>query len=90
MRPIGTPCDVALVRMQADSAKPKAEQRGYKNVFDALARVAKEEVSRGLVEYVDACTRRRTLSSLSQWYTNPQILNAILYVCLILHKLGSG
>lgn len=40
---IGTPFDVALVRMQADSMKPASAQRGYKNVFDAIARVMKEE-----------------------------------------------
>lgn len=35
--------DVALVRMQADSMKPKDKRRGYKNVFDALKRVMNEE-----------------------------------------------
>jgi len=40
---IGTPFDVALVRMQADSLKPAAERRGYKNAVDAVARIAKEE-----------------------------------------------
>merc|ERR1711998_301998 len=40
---IGTPFDVSLVRMQADSMKAEGERRGYKNVFDALSRVAKEE-----------------------------------------------
>jgi len=40
---IGTPFDVTLVRMQADSMKPPELRRGYKNVFDALARVAREE-----------------------------------------------
>eukprot|EP01036_Dinobryon_divergens_P025553 gene25553-34111_t len=40
---LGTPFDVALVRMQADSMKEKANRRGYKNVFDALARVFREE-----------------------------------------------
>lgn len=39
----GTPCDVALVRMQADSMKAPDARRGYKNVFDALRRVATEE-----------------------------------------------
>jgi hypothetical protein len=29
--------------MQADSMKAAKDQRGYKNVFDALIRVAKEE-----------------------------------------------
>jgi len=40
---IGTPFDVALVRMQADSLSPPDKRRGYKNVFDALLRVFKEE-----------------------------------------------
>jgi solute carrier family 25 (mitochondrial oxoglutarate transporter), member 11 len=40
---IGTPFDVSLVRMQADGMKVQAERRGYKNVFDALIRVATEE-----------------------------------------------
>lgn len=40
---IGTPMDVALVRMQADSMKPIESRRNYKNVFDALLRVLKEE-----------------------------------------------
>ena len=40
---IGTPFDVALVRMQADGMKPAAERRGYTNVFNALARIASEE-----------------------------------------------
>ena len=40
---VGTPMDVCLVRMQADGMKPKAEQRGYSGVFNALARIAREE-----------------------------------------------
>jgi solute carrier family 25 (mitochondrial oxoglutarate transporter), member 11 len=40
---IGTPFDVSLVRMQADGMKPVAERRGYKNVFDALVRISREE-----------------------------------------------
>ena len=40
---VGTPCDVALVRMQADSMKPIAERRNYSNVFNAFSRIASEE-----------------------------------------------
>lgn len=40
---IGTPFDVALVRMQADSMRSIELRRNYKNVFDALIRVTKEE-----------------------------------------------
>lgn len=48
---LGTPFDVALVRMQADSMKATTERRGYKNVFDALIRVAKEEGFSKLYRY---------------------------------------
>lgn len=40
---IGTPAELALIRMTSDGRLPKHEQRGYKNVFDALFRVIKEE-----------------------------------------------
>ncbi|KAJ1448024.1 oxoglutarate/malate translocator [Pelagophyceae sp. CCMP2097] len=40
---IGTPMDVALVRLQADSMKPEAERRNYAHVGDALMRTAKQE-----------------------------------------------
>lgn len=40
---IGTPFDVALVRMQADSMKPLELRRNYKNVFDAIGRIFREE-----------------------------------------------
>lgn len=40
---IGTPMDVALVRMQSDSMKPEEQRRNYRHVIDALRRVAAEE-----------------------------------------------
>lgn len=40
---IGTPCDLALVRFQADSTLPVDERRNYKNVIDAFRRIVKEE-----------------------------------------------
>jgi len=40
---IGTPFDIALVRLQSDSMAPVEERRNYKNVFDALTRVTREE-----------------------------------------------
>jgi len=45
---IGTPFDVSLVRMQADSMKPAEERRNYKNVFDALARIYQTEGMKNL------------------------------------------
>lgn len=39
----GTPAEVSLIRMTSDGRLPLAERRGYKNVFDALLRITKEE-----------------------------------------------
>ncbi|CAD8135842.1 unnamed protein product [Paramecium pentaurelia] len=40
---IGNPTDICLVRFQADATLPIAERRNYKNAFDALYRIIKEE-----------------------------------------------
>ncbi len=40
---VANPGDVAMVRMQADGKLPPAERRNYRNIFDALRRVAAEE-----------------------------------------------
>lgn len=40
---IGTPFDIALVRLQSDGMADPAQRRNYKNVFDALIRTTKEE-----------------------------------------------
>eukprot|EP00052_Salpingoeca_macrocollata_P022999 m.201197 g.201197 ORF g.201197 m.201197 type:complete len:301 (+) comp21932_c1_seq7:37-939(+) len=40
---VGTPADLALIRMSADGAQPPELRRNYKNVFDALLRVTREE-----------------------------------------------
>ncbi|KAH7094074.1 mitochondrial carrier [Auriculariales sp. MPI-PUGE-AT-0066] len=62
----GNPADVILVRMQADAAKPLAERYGYRNCFDGLVRIVREEgpsaLARGLVPNVV----RATLMNASQ------------------------
>ena len=40
---IGNPADLALVRLQADSALPVEERRNYKGAFDAFSRIVSEE-----------------------------------------------
>lgn len=40
---IGTPFDIALVRLQADGMAKPEDRRNYKNVFDALIRTTREE-----------------------------------------------
>jgi solute carrier family 25 (mitochondrial oxoglutarate transporter), member 11 len=40
---VGTPSEVALVRMSADSKLPTADRRHYTSVINCLSRIAKEE-----------------------------------------------
>lgn len=40
---IGTPADLALIRMQSDGLKPKGERASYRGVGDALMRITKAE-----------------------------------------------
>ena len=39
----GSPADLALIRMQADSTLPAAQRRHYKNAFHALYRIIADE-----------------------------------------------
>lgn len=45
---IATPTDVALIRFQSDNNLPMEKRRNYKNVFDALFKMYKEEGVRGM------------------------------------------
>ncbi|TVU22794.1 hypothetical protein EJB05_32513 [Eragrostis curvula] len=40
---VGSPADLALIRMQADSGLPAAQRRNYKNAFHALYRIVSDE-----------------------------------------------
>eukprot|EP00871_Galdieria_phlegrea_P004645 jgi/Galph1/5181/GphlegSOOS_G3835.1 len=40
---VGTPAEVALIRMTSDGRLPLDQQRRYKHVFDALIRIVREE-----------------------------------------------
>ncbi|CAG2108993.1 unnamed protein product [Medioppia subpectinata] len=40
---VGTPAEITLIRMTSDGRLPLAERRNYTNVFNALARIAREE-----------------------------------------------
>jgi solute carrier family 25 oxoglutarate transporter 11 len=39
----GNPGDLAMVRMQADGKLPPDQRRNYKNIFDAAARISRDE-----------------------------------------------
>lgn len=40
---VGNPTEVALIRMTSDGHLPASERRNYKNVFDAISRIYREE-----------------------------------------------
>eukprot|EP00731_Ephydatia_muelleri_P039079 Em1086g2a len=40
---VGNPADISLIRMTADGRLPAEQRRGYTNVFNALARITREE-----------------------------------------------
>lgn len=39
----GNPGDLAMVRMQADGKLPPEQRRGYRNIFDAVGKIARQE-----------------------------------------------
>lgn len=45
---IGTPAEVALIRMQSDGVKPPVERANYRSVTDALVRTTREQGVRAL------------------------------------------
>ncbi|XP_071805044.1 mitochondrial 2-oxoglutarate/malate carrier protein-like [Asterias amurensis] len=49
---VGTPAEISLIRMTSDGRLPVNERRGYSSVFNALARITKEE---GLVTLWRGC-----------------------------------
>lgn len=40
---VGTPAEISLIRMTSDGRLPLEQRRGYKNVFNALFRISREE-----------------------------------------------
>lgn len=63
---IGTPSELALVRMSGDSKLPPAERRNYSNVIDCIARIGKEEGVTKLWRGATPTVFRATLLSSAQ------------------------
>ena len=43
-----TPADIILVRMTSDSTRPPEQRYNYRNAFDGLVKLLKEEGTKGL------------------------------------------
>ena len=63
---VGTPSELALVRLSADSKLPPAERRNYKSVVDCLIRISKEEGVTNLWRGATPTVARATLLSACQ------------------------
>jgi dicarboxylate transporter 10 len=63
---VGNPADLANVRMQNDGKLPLDLRRNYKNVFDALFRITKEEGLGGLAKGINAHVARSAIVTVSQ------------------------
>uniref|UniRef100_F7DHG1 Mitochondrial 2-oxoglutarate/malate carrier protein n=1 Tax=Xenopus tropicalis TaxID=8364 RepID=F7DHG1_XENTR len=69
---VGTPAEVALIRMTADGRMPVDQRRGYTNVFNALVRMSREEGITTLWR-VTLAGRAGTACD-TQWYFGDDIL----------------
>ncbi|XP_015371018.1 PREDICTED: mitochondrial 2-oxoglutarate/malate carrier protein-like [Diuraphis noxia] len=63
---ISTPTDIAMVRMTADGRLPKESRRNYKNAFDALIKIRKDEGVVGLWRGTVATMLRAMTANLTQ------------------------
>ncbi|KAL0107626.1 hypothetical protein PUN28_014728 [Cardiocondyla obscurior] len=70
---VGTPADVALVRMTTDGRLPIEQQKHYKNVIDAFVRIAREEGIFTLWRGSVATIGRAVVVNVSQLATYSQV-----------------
>lgn len=75
---VGTPAEVALVRMTADGRLPAAARRGYSSVFNALGRVVREEGVATLWRGTLPTVGRAMVLNIAQLATYDQAKEAIL------------
>ena len=75
---VGNPADVAMVRMQADGRLPVAQRRNYKNVFDGLLRIVREEGVLTLWKGCSPTVVRAMVVTASQFAVYDQIKAALL------------
>mmetsp|Transcript_1416 Transcript_1416/g.1254 ORF Transcript_1416/g.1254 Transcript_1416/m.1254 type:complete len:291 (+) Transcript_1416:23-895(+) len=66
---IANPCDLALVRMQADQTLPESQRRNYRNVFHAFQTILKDEGAANLYRGCAPTVARAMSLNLSMLFT---------------------
>uniref|UniRef100_A0A1A9UXQ8 Mitochondrial 2-oxoglutarate/malate carrier protein n=1 Tax=Glossina austeni TaxID=7395 RepID=A0A1A9UXQ8_GLOAU len=74
---VGTPAEVALIRMTVDGKLPESERRNYKNVVDALTRIHQEEGIKGLWTGCLPTVGRAMVVNMCQLASYSQFKNAL-------------
>jgi len=74
---IGTPADVALIRMQADNTLPVDQRRNYTGVTNALVRIIKEEGVRGMFAGTTPVVVRAMSLNVGMLATHDQALDSL-------------
>lgn len=69
---IGTPADLTLLRMQADTSLPAEQRRNYKGVGDAFVRIVREEGMGGLFTGATPTVVRAMALNMGMLATNDQ------------------
>ena len=63
---VGTPAEVALIRMTSDGNLPVDQRRNYKSVFDALIRITREEGLTGKSLFINYNSKNFVKSELTK------------------------
>eukprot|EP00443_Scrippsiella_acuminata_P045295 CAMPEP_0115267566 /NCGR_PEP_ID=MMETSP0270-20121206/52060_1 /TAXON_ID=71861 /ORGANISM="Scrippsiella trochoidea, Strain CCMP3099" /LENGTH=319 /DNA_ID=CAMNT_0002683719 /DNA_START=27 /DNA_END=983 /DNA_ORIENTATION=+ len=63
---VANPCDVVLIRMQADGSLAPSQRRNYRHALDGIVRIAREEGARTLWRGIQPCVLRAMLITTSQ------------------------
>lgn len=79
---VANPCDVTLVRMQADGKLPANERRGYRNVFHGMTSISRAEGIRALWSGCAPTVARAMIVTASQFAAYDQIKLGLLYTGL--------
>jgi len=75
---VGTPAEVALIRMTSDGSLPVDKRRNYSSVFNAIARIYKEEGVTTLWRGATPTMARAMVVNAAQLATYSQAKQAIL------------